>query len=61
MPATAAVVQMAINPKMPRINHPVNHLDHQSNEYVARRQVLLWDPLRRVVKDLLATIDNVEI
>ena len=28
---TVAVVQMAINPKMPRINHPVNHLDHQSN------------------------------
>ena len=31
MPATAAVVQMAINPKMPRINHPMNCLDHQSN------------------------------
>ena len=31
MPATAAVVQMAINPKMPRINHPMNHLNCQSN------------------------------
>ena len=31
MPATVAVVQMAINPKMPRINHPVNRLDCQSN------------------------------
>ena len=31
MPPTAAVVQMAINPKMPRINHPMNHLDHRSN------------------------------
>ena len=29
--AIAAVVQMAINPKMPRINHPMNHLDCQSN------------------------------
>ena len=31
MPATAAVVQMAINPKMPRINHPMNHLDCRSD------------------------------
>ena len=31
MRVTAAVVQMAINPKMPRINHPMNHLDSQSN------------------------------
>ena len=31
MPQTAAVVQMAINPQIPRINHPVNRLDHQSN------------------------------
>ena len=31
MPVTAAVVQMAINPKMPRISHPMNRLDHQSN------------------------------
>ena len=31
MPATAAVGQMAINPKMPRINHPMNRLDHRSN------------------------------
>ena len=31
MPATAAVVQMAINLQIPRINHPVNRLDHQSN------------------------------
>ena len=31
MPVTAAVVQMAINPQIPRINHPVNRLDHQSN------------------------------
>ena len=31
MPATVAVVQMAINPKMPRISHPMNCLDHQSN------------------------------
>ena len=31
MPPTVAVVQMAINPQIPRINHPVNRLDHQSN------------------------------
>ena len=31
MPATVAVVQMAINPQMPRISHPMNCLDHQSN------------------------------
>ena len=31
MPATAAVVQIAINPKMSRISHPKNHLDHRSS------------------------------
>ena len=31
MPATVAVVPMAINPKMPRISHPMNRLDHWSN------------------------------
>ena len=31
MPPTAAVVQMAINLQIPRINHPVNRLDHRSN------------------------------
>ena len=31
MLATAAVVQMAINPNMPRISHPMNRLDHWSN------------------------------
>ena len=30
MLATAAVVQMAINPQMPRISHPMNHLDGRS-------------------------------
>ena len=30
-PAMAAVVQIAINPKMPRISHPMNCLDRQSN------------------------------
>ena len=28
---TAAVVQIAINPKMPKISHPMNHLDRWSN------------------------------
>ena len=31
MPVTAAVVQIAINPQMPRISHPMNRLDHRSN------------------------------
>ena len=31
MPVTAAVVQIAINPQMPRISHPVNRLDHWSS------------------------------
>ena len=31
MLATAAVVQMAINPNMPRISHPMNRLDRWSN------------------------------
>ena len=31
MPAMAAVVQIAINPKMPRISHPMNCLDHRSS------------------------------
>ena len=31
MPATVVVVQMALNPKMPRISHPMNRLDHRSN------------------------------
>ena len=28
---TASVVQIAINPQMPRISHPTNRLDHWSN------------------------------
>ena len=28
---TVAVVQIDINPKMPRISHPVNRLDHLGN------------------------------
>ena len=31
MPVMAAVVQIAVNPKMPRISHPMNHLDHWSS------------------------------
>ena len=36
MPVTAAVVQMAINYKMPRINHPVNCLDSRSNLVISQ-------------------------
>ena len=31
MPVMAAVVQIAINPQMPRISHPMNCLDHWSS------------------------------
>ena len=31
MPVMAAVVQIAINAKMPKISPPMNRLDHQSN------------------------------
>ena len=31
MSAIAAVMQIAINPKMPKIRHPMNRLDRQSN------------------------------
>ena len=31
MPVMAAVVQIAINPQMPKTSHPMNHLDHWSN------------------------------
>ena len=31
MPVIAAVVQIAINPQMPRISHPMNRLDHWSS------------------------------
>ena len=31
MPAMAAVVQIAINPKIPRISHPASGLDHLSS------------------------------
>ena len=43
MSAIAAVVQMAINPKMPRINHPVNRLDCRSNLVSNQEQVQPWD------------------
>ena len=31
MSATTAVMQIAINPKMPRLNHQMNCLDRQNN------------------------------
>ena len=31
MPVRAAVVQIVINPQMPKISHPMNCLDHRSN------------------------------
>ena len=61
MSVTAAVVQKAINLKMPRISHPMTHLDCRSNLVSKWEQVLPWDPLPRVTGDLLANTDYVEI
>ena len=44
MPATVAVVQMAINPKMPRINHLLNRLDHKSNFVINWEASLAMEP-----------------
>ena len=63
MPVTAAVVQIAINPKMPKISHPMNRLDCRSN-LVSNRGASSAMGLRRLSRatgDLLVTIDYVEI
>ena len=44
MPVTAAVVQIAINAKMPKISHPMNRLDHQSNLVSNREASLAMGP-----------------
>ena len=44
MPATAAVVQIALNPKMPRISHPMNRLDHRSNLVSNRKASPVMEP-----------------
>ena len=44
MPVTAAVVQIAINPKMPRTSHPMNRLDHWSTLVSNREASLAMGP-----------------
>ena len=44
MPVTAAVVQIAINAKMPKISHPMNCLDHRSNLVSNREASLAMGP-----------------
>jgi len=63
MPVTAAEVQIAINPKMPKISHPMNRLDCRSN-LVSNRGASPAMGLRRLSRatgDLLVTTDYVEI
>ena len=62
MLATAAVVQMAVNPKMLRISHPMNCLDHWNNlvNYLVK-QVQSWDLPPSAIGDLLATIGYLKI
>ena len=61
MPVMAAVVQIAINPKMPRITHPMNSLDHWSNLVSNREASLAMGPSSQPTGDLLVTTDYVEI
>ena len=44
MPVTAAVVQIAVNAKMPKISHPMNRLDHRSNLVSNREASLAMGP-----------------
>ena len=57
---TAAAVQIAINLKMPKMSHPMNHLDCWSN-LLTGKQVQTWGLLSRAAGDLLVTTDYVEI
>ena len=61
MSATAVVVQMAVNPKMPRINHLMNCLDRQSNLVSNWKVSLAMGPSFQGRWRLLATTDYVEI
>ena len=61
MPVTAAVVQIAINPKMPKISHPKNRLDRQSNLVSNQEASPAMEPSSRAIGDLLVTVDYVEI
>ena len=61
MPVMAAVVQIAINLKMPRISHPMNRLDHWSSLVSNQEASPGMDLLPRATGDLLVTTDYVEI
>lgn len=57
----AAVVQTAINPKMPQISHPMNCLDHQNNLVSNWEASPAMGLLPRAARDLLVTTDYDEI
>ena len=61
MPVTAAVVQIAINPQMPRISHPTNRLDHWSSLLSNWEASSAMGPSSQPTGDLLVTTDYVEI
>ena len=63
MPVTAAVVQIAIDPKMPKISHPMTRLDCRSNlvSNLGASPAMGLCRLSRATGDLLVTIDYVEI
>ena len=57
----AAVVQIAVNPQMPRISHPMNHLDHWSSLVSNWEASPAMGLLPRAARDLLVTTDYDEI
>ena len=57
----AAVVQIAIHLKMPRISHPMYRLDHWSNLVSNQEASPAMEPSSRAIGDLLVTVDYVEI
>ena len=58
---TVAVVQMAVDPKMPRMKHLINRLDCQSNLVSNWKVSLAMGPSFQGRWRLLATTDYVEI
>ena len=58
---TAAVVQIAINPQMPRISHPMNHLDCQSSLVSNQEASSAMGLLPRAAGDLLVTTAYVKV
>ena len=55
------MVQVAINPKVPRICHRMNRLNHWSSLVSNREASLAMGPSSQPTGDLLVTTDYVEI